>query len=128
MTFSMSVFPQTMSRRRCDAITDKLMILRPVFDFILKKCHTLYVPLRNLSINEGMLKWKGRLSIRIYNPMKPIKYGIKFYFLCEAKTRYVLDCLIYQGVTSTLRDIVLIYWAVILGMDITSLWITFTIQ
>ena len=38
--------------------------------------------------------------------MKPIKYGIKFHFLCEVKTGYVLDCIIYQGVTSTLRDIV----------------------
>ena len=39
--------------------------------------------------------------------MKPIKYGLKFYFLCEAKTGYVLDCIIYRGVTSALRDIVL---------------------
>ena len=38
--------------------------------------------------------------------MKPIKYGIKSYFLCEAKTGYVLDCIIYRGVTSTLHDIV----------------------
>ena len=29
--------------------------------------------------------------------MKPIKYGIKFYFLCEARTGYVLDCIIYRG-------------------------------
>ena len=38
--------------------------------------------------------------------MQPIKYGIKFFFVCEAKTGYVLDCIIYRGVTSTLRDIV----------------------
>ena len=82
------------------------MIIRPVLDFIIGKCCSLYVPTSNLSIDEGMPKWKGRLSIRVYNPMKPIKYGIKFYFLCEAKTGYVLDCIIFRGVTSTLRDIV----------------------
>ena len=82
------------------------MILRPVLDFILEKCRTLCVPLRNLSIDEGMLKWKGRLSIRVYNLMKTIKYGIKFYFLCKAKTGYVLDCIIYRGVNSTLHGIV----------------------
>ena len=37
--------------------------------------------------------------------MKPIKYGIKF-FLREAKSGYVVDCIIYLGVTSTLQDIV----------------------
>ena len=85
---------------------DKLIIIRPVLDFMLKKCHTLYVPRRNLSTDEGMLKWKGRLSIREYTPMKPIKYGIKFYFLSDAKSGYVLDRIVYRGVTSTLRDIV----------------------
>ena len=122
MTFSLSAFPQTMSRRRFEAIhkyfhsfnrravpkgnPDKLMIIRPVLEFILEKCRTLYIPTTTLSIDEGMLKWKGRLSIRVYNPMKPIKYGIKFYFLCETRTGYVLDCIIYRWVTSTLRDIV----------------------
>ena len=122
MTFSLSAFLQTIPRRRFEAIQkyfhnfnsraipkgnpDKLMIIRPVLDFIIAKCRSLYVPLRNLSIDEGMLKWKGHLSIWVYNPMKPIKYGIKFYFLCEAKTGYVLGCIIYRGVTSTLHDIV----------------------
>ena len=101
MTFTMSAFPQAMSRRCFEAIakyfhsfnrraipkenTDKLMIIRPVLDFILEKCRTLYMPLRNLSIDEGMLKWKGRLSICVYNPMKPIKYGIRFYFCVKLK-------------------------------------------
>ena len=122
MTFSLSVFPQMMPRRSFEAIQkyfhsfnrrailkgnpDKLMIIRPVLDFIIGKCRSLYVPLRNLSINEGMLKWKGRLSIRVCIPLKPIKYGIKFYFLCKAKTGYVLDCIIYRGVMLTLRNIV----------------------
>ena len=89
MMFSMSAFPKTISKRRFEAITkyfhsfnrraipkentDKLMIIRPVLDFIMEKFRTLYVPLRNLLIDEGMLKWKGRLSIRVYNPMKPNK-------------------------------------------------------
>ena len=101
MTFSLSAFPQTMARRRFEAIQkyfhsfnrraipkgnpDKLMIIRPVLDFIIGKCRSLYVPTSNLSIDEGMLKWKGRLSIRVYNPMKPIKYGIKFYFFMRGK-------------------------------------------
>ena len=121
-TYSMPPFTQTVARRRFEAIqkyfhtfnrwaipknyTDKLIIIRPVLDFMLEKCRTLYVPRKNLSNYEGMLKWRGLLSIRVYNPQKPIKYGIKFYFLCEAKSGYVLDCIVCGGVTSTLQDIV----------------------
>ena len=91
-------FSQTRARRRFKAIqnyfltfnrraiprtnTDKLIIIRPVLSFMLERCLTLYVPLKNLSIDEGMLKWKGHLSIKVYNPQKLTKYGIKFYFLC----------------------------------------------
>ena len=72
MTFSLSAFPQTMARRCFEAIQkyfhsfnrraipkgnlDKLMIIRPVLDFIIGKCRSLYVPISNLSIDEGMLK------------------------------------------------------------------------
>ena len=72
----------------------------------MEKCRTVCMPTKKLSIDEGMLKWKGRFSIRVYKPQKPIKYGTKFYFLGEVKTGYVSDCIIYRGVTSTLRDIV----------------------
>ena len=101
MTFSLSAFPQTMPRRRFEAIQkyfhsfnrraipkgnpDKLMIIRPVLDFIIGKCRSLYVPTRNLSIDEGMLKWKGRLSIRVYNPLKPIKVWHKILFFMRGK-------------------------------------------
>ena len=121
-TYSMSAFPEAMARRRFEAIgkyfctfnrravpkgnTDKLIIIRPVMNYILNKCRTLYVPRKDLSINEGMLKWKGHLSMRVYDPQKPIKYGVKFYFLCESKTGYVLNFIIYRGVASTMRDIV----------------------
>ena len=121
-TYSLPSFPQTVARKRFEAIqeyfhtfneraipknyTDKLIIIRAVLDFMFEKCRTLYMPRRNLSIDEGMLKWRGRLSIRMCNPQKPIKYGIKFYFLHEVKSGYVLDRIIYRGVTSPLRDIV----------------------
>ncbi|XP_068222159.1 piggyBac transposable element-derived protein 4-like [Palaemon carinicauda] len=64
----------------------------------------MYTPEKHLSLDEGMLKWKGRLNIRTYNPKKPTKYGIKFYFLCESKSGYVLSFDIYRGLHSSLRD------------------------
>ncbi|XP_068224924.1 piggyBac transposable element-derived protein 4-like [Palaemon carinicauda] len=52
-------------------------------EYIHDKCKAVYTPEKHLSLDGGMLKWKGRLNIRTYNPKKPTKYGIKFYFLCE---------------------------------------------
>ena len=74
-----------------------MILFRPVMDYIREKCSSLYVPNRNLSLDEGMMKWNGRLSIRVYNPKKPCKYGVKFYFLCEAESGYVLDFHLYNG-------------------------------
>ncbi|XP_072376192.1 uncharacterized protein, partial [Diabrotica undecimpunctata] len=42
-----------------------------------------YSPCKELSINESMLSWRGRLSFRQYLPGKRHKYGIKFYVLAE---------------------------------------------
>ena len=66
----------------------------------------LVVPSKNLSLDEGLLAYKGRLSIKVYNPKKPKKYGVKFFFVTESNTGYVLDFSIYSGVFSTLRDTV----------------------
>ncbi|XP_068237096.1 piggyBac transposable element-derived protein 4-like [Palaemon carinicauda] len=73
-------------------------------EYIHDKCKAIYTPEKHLSLDEGMLKWKGRLNIRKYNPKKPTKYGIKFYFLCESKSGYVLSFDIYRGLYSCLRD------------------------
>lgn len=32
---------------------------------------------RNRSIDEGTIPWKGNLRFKVYNPNKPVKYGIK---------------------------------------------------
>ena len=104
-TYSMPSFGRVMARRRFEAIgkyfhsfnrraipknnTDRLIILRPVIDYVRDKCVSIYVPDKNLSLDEGMMKWKGRLNIKVYNPNKPTKYGLKFYFLCESQSGYV---------------------------------------
>ena len=59
----------------------------------------------NLSLDEGALPYKGALSLKVYNPKKTKKYGIKF-FLTESTTGYVIDFSVYTGVFSTLRDTV----------------------
>ena len=39
----------------------------------------MYNPGEHISIDEGVLKWRGGLSFKVYSENKPIKYGIKCY-------------------------------------------------
>ena len=38
---------------------------------------SIWIPRREVSIDEGTIPFKGRVSFKVYNPNKPDKYGIK---------------------------------------------------
>ena len=59
----------------------------------------IYCPNKNISIDESMMLWKGRLVFRQYMKNKRHKYGIKFYELCESDG-IVLKVKIYSGETT----------------------------
>ena len=61
------------------------------------------------SIDESMVKLKGRSTLKQYLPLKPIKRGVKIWERCDAKTGYVYDLNVYSGkdtnqVTGTLGE------------------------
>uniref|UniRef100_A0A3Q2YM37 PiggyBac transposable element-derived protein domain-containing protein n=1 Tax=Hippocampus comes TaxID=109280 RepID=A0A3Q2YM37_HIPCM len=98
-------FGQTMPRNRFQTIwkflhynndvsqddSDKMYKVRPVLDYIVEKFKELYQPGQNICIDEGMMQWKGRVSFRVYNPKKPVKYGIKSYILCDSASGYCFN-------------------------------------
>ena len=86
--------------------SDKMYKVRPVLDYIVEKFKELYQPGQNICIDEGMMQWRGRLSFRVYNPQKPVKYGIKSYILCDSATGYCFNMCPYVGEASTLPEIV----------------------
>lgn len=49
------------------------------------------------SIDEMMTKCKGRVGFKQYNPMKPIKRGIKQWDRADSVTGYVYDMQVYFG-------------------------------
>lgn len=49
------------------------------------------------SIDESMVKFKGRSAMKQYMPLKPISRGIKIWMRSDAKSPYVYDFNIYQG-------------------------------
>lgn len=51
----------------------------------------------HLSVDESMVKFKGRSSLKQYLPLKPIKRGVKIWELCDSKSGYVYNFDIYAG-------------------------------
>ena len=80
--------------------------VRALLDLIIPAFKSAYTPERDISIDEAMLLWRGRLSFRVYNPAKPIKYGVKSYALADSPTGYCWNLLPYCGVSSSIADTV----------------------
>ncbi|GBO37753.1 PiggyBac transposable element-derived protein 4 [Araneus ventricosus] len=73
-----------------------------VYDAINKKFKSSYVPERDVSVDEALSLYKGRLGYKQYLPKKRARFGIKFYQLCESSSGYILNSLIYTGKDMTL--------------------------
>ena len=79
---------------------DPLEKIWPLHDKIKSKCLELYQPLRELSIDEQMVKSKARTHFRQYIRNKPTKWGFKYWILTDP-TGYTSDFNIYCGKQQT---------------------------
>jgi len=82
---------------RCQRQGDKFMHIREIFQIFQHNCSTAYVPESNLTADEQLLPLKTRCSFITFMPQKPDKYGVKFWLLCEVKTKYVASIEVYLG-------------------------------
>ena len=78
----------------------KIQKVKPVLTYISTKLYEAFVPGRDLSVDEAMVKYKGRSSIKQYMPAKPVKRGFKIWMLADAATGYVLKFSVYEGKTN----------------------------
>ena len=76
---------------------DKLGKLRPIISMIGEQFATVCDPGKEVSIDEAMIPFKGRSSLKQYLPMKPVKRGIKVWVRADANTRYVSAFDVYAG-------------------------------
>ena len=97
--FQTPIFSQTMSRNRFQLIQrylyfsdnnaagtneDRLYKICTILDIVITNFRTNYIPDREISLDEGMLGWWGRLRFRVYNPGRITKYGILVGMVCES--------------------------------------------
>ena len=64
---------------------------------LMKNFKTNYNLDENVSIDESMVKFKGRSSLKQYLPLKPTKHGFKVWTLADSKNGYVYSFCIYKG-------------------------------
>ena len=62
---------------REDPSYDPLYKVRPLIDLCQRTFRNHLEPGQDLSIDDGMIRYKGRLYFRQYMPKKPVKWGIK---------------------------------------------------
>ena len=75
---------------RKDNKTDKAFKMRPVIDHLNSKFSEVLSNDSEQSIDEHMVKFKGRSGMKQYIKSKPIKWGFKFWFHCSKKSDYLL--------------------------------------
>lgn len=71
--------------------------MRWFLDYLLDRFQALYEVDGNVTVDESMIKFKGRLSFRQYLPMKPTKWGVKVWVMAESSTGYVTNFQVYAG-------------------------------
>nr|XP_012150918.1 PREDICTED: piggyBac transposable element-derived protein 4-like [Megachile rotundata] len=70
-------------------------------DYIGDMFRAYFTPDREISIDESVVKFKGKISFITYNPKKPTKWGIRIYVLSDSHTGYIYAMLPYYGSVTT---------------------------
>jgi hypothetical protein len=68
---------------------------------MISRFNSAYIPHQNISLDEGMIPWRGNLSFRVYSPDKPVKYGIKAYMVSDSSNGDVSKVKLYTGKSLT---------------------------
>ena len=76
---------------------DKLFKIRPLIKILKKSFQDNYNLGQNVSVDEAMVKGKGRNPLKQYMPMKPVKRGSKLWCMGCSCCAYLWDFQIYTG-------------------------------
>ena len=121
-TISKPIFPHTVSSNHFESIwqawhfsdnrqktqdSGQLFQIWPVYEYFVHKFMSVYSPKQELSLDEAMIPWPGRLKFRTYNPGKITKYGVLVRMVCVTVWGYICNMEIYSAEGKKLEDKVL---------------------
>lgn len=100
------VFSYTMSSRRFEQILRVLCCspvnsqgkskIEPIINMLITQFQSAYGPSKELSLDESLLHFRGRLRFRVYIKNKKSRYGLKFFELTTSDG-YLLNMELYSG-------------------------------
>ena len=73
---------------------DSLHKVQPLIEALHERCQKVYYPGQNLSVDELLVLFKGRLHFKLFIGTKRARFGIKLYELCTS-SGIALDFLVY---------------------------------
>ena len=76
---------------------DKLHKIKPLLQLLFPNFERAYDLHKNISIDECMIPWRGRLSFRQFIASKPIRFGIKVWVLADSESKYIYRQQLYIG-------------------------------
>ena len=76
---------------------DRLGKVRPLIDYFRMKFAELYNPHKEVAVDEAMIKFQGRSSLKQLMPLKPIKRGIRVWVLGDSSNGYFSKFEVYTG-------------------------------
>lgn len=82
--------------KKGDANFDKLFKIRPLISHLSDRFLSVLNPSENQAIDESMIRFKGRSSLKQYMPKKPIKRGYKVWMRCD-QSGFACQFDIYTG-------------------------------
>ena len=76
---------------------DKFAAIRELYEEFNEQCRANWELSDQITIEETLRRFRGRVAFKVYNPDKPAKYGILFRVLTDGVYRYVHRMMPYAG-------------------------------
>ena len=76
---------------------DPLFKLKPLMGELQLACKSYFVPGQNISVDERMVAFKGRIGMKQYIKDKPTKWGFKLWILASSDSGYTCKFQVYTG-------------------------------
>ena len=76
---------------------DKFHKIRYILDTVRQSFKDEYIPHKEVTVDEAMVPFKGRLCFKQFMKDKPVKFGIKLWVCADAVTAYCYNLEVYTG-------------------------------
>ncbi|GBO03512.1 PiggyBac transposable element-derived protein 4 [Araneus ventricosus] len=78
-------------------LNPKFRKVSELHSMLVQRFKSVYVPKQDISVDESLIAYKGRLGWKQYIPNKRARFGLKLFQLCESESGYIWNSCIYTG-------------------------------